>query len=154
METTIPDNTPRNHPCPCGSGKKFKRCHGEHATGVLGQAINLSNDESTADQNNSANANNPFAGFNPDQVDPQWMSSFMQGMQKLPKGQLQRLQSLMKQAMAGKDVSRQLSELQRTLPAGFQELMMQAPTDEALGNVETDAAQKPKRGFLKKLFNK
>ena len=21
-------NTPRNAPCPCGSGKKFKHCHG------------------------------------------------------------------------------------------------------------------------------
>jgi len=23
----------RNDPCPCGSGKKFKRCHGENAAG-------------------------------------------------------------------------------------------------------------------------
>jgi preprotein translocase subunit SecA len=22
------DKTPRNAPCPCGSGKKFKMCHG------------------------------------------------------------------------------------------------------------------------------
>lgn len=22
------ENTPRNSPCPCGSGKKFKKCHG------------------------------------------------------------------------------------------------------------------------------
>ncbi|MGA1724481.1 MAG: SEC-C metal-binding domain-containing protein, partial [Ilumatobacteraceae bacterium] len=22
------DKTPRNAPCPCGSGKKFKLCHG------------------------------------------------------------------------------------------------------------------------------
>jgi len=22
------DKTPRNAPCPCGSGKKFKQCHG------------------------------------------------------------------------------------------------------------------------------
>jgi preprotein translocase subunit SecA len=22
------ENTPRNNPCPCGSGKKFKKCHG------------------------------------------------------------------------------------------------------------------------------
>jgi preprotein translocase subunit SecA len=25
------DKTPRNAPCPCGSGKKFKRCHGNAA---------------------------------------------------------------------------------------------------------------------------
>jgi hypothetical protein len=24
-------NTPRNARCPCGSGKKFKQCHGRHA---------------------------------------------------------------------------------------------------------------------------
>jgi preprotein translocase subunit SecA len=23
------DKTPRNAPCPCGSGKKFKLCHGK-----------------------------------------------------------------------------------------------------------------------------
>jgi preprotein translocase subunit SecA len=22
------DKTPRNAPCPCGSGKKYKQCHG------------------------------------------------------------------------------------------------------------------------------
>jgi preprotein translocase subunit SecA len=25
------DKTPRNAPCPCGSGKKFKMCHGRNA---------------------------------------------------------------------------------------------------------------------------
>jgi preprotein translocase subunit SecA len=25
------DKTPRNAPCPCGSGKKFKQCHGANA---------------------------------------------------------------------------------------------------------------------------
>ena len=27
--TTIYADVPRNAPCPCGSGKKFKRCHGD-----------------------------------------------------------------------------------------------------------------------------
>jgi preprotein translocase subunit SecA len=26
--SAISDKTPRNAPCPCGSGKKFKHCHG------------------------------------------------------------------------------------------------------------------------------
>ena len=26
----IPTNTPRNKPCPCGSGKKYKHCHGKN----------------------------------------------------------------------------------------------------------------------------
>jgi preprotein translocase subunit SecA len=25
------DKTARNAPCPCGSGKKYKRCHGDNA---------------------------------------------------------------------------------------------------------------------------
>jgi hypothetical protein len=28
-------NTPRNAPCPCGSGEKYKRCCGRHAPPVL-----------------------------------------------------------------------------------------------------------------------
>ena len=24
----VSDKTPRNAPCPCGSGKKYKKCHG------------------------------------------------------------------------------------------------------------------------------
>jgi uncharacterized protein YecA (UPF0149 family) len=28
MPSIAPPKTPRNAPCPCGSGKKFKRCYG------------------------------------------------------------------------------------------------------------------------------
>jgi hypothetical protein len=28
----VSNKTPRNAPCPCGSGRKFKRCHGAHPT--------------------------------------------------------------------------------------------------------------------------
>jgi hypothetical protein len=31
-----PESTPRNAPCPCGSGQKYKRCCGEDAPPVLG----------------------------------------------------------------------------------------------------------------------
>ena len=34
QQTIVKDEwskTPRNAPCPCGSGKKFKKCHGEAA---------------------------------------------------------------------------------------------------------------------------
>jgi len=31
METARSDKTPRNAPCPCGSGKKYKKCHGLNA---------------------------------------------------------------------------------------------------------------------------
>jgi len=31
METARSDKVPRNAPCPCGSGKKYKKCHGLNA---------------------------------------------------------------------------------------------------------------------------
>jgi preprotein translocase subunit SecA len=34
QQTVVKDDfskTPRNAPCPCGSGKKFKLCHGKNA---------------------------------------------------------------------------------------------------------------------------
>ena len=34
----VPPQTPRNSPCPCGSGQKFKRCCGENAPAVLNAA--------------------------------------------------------------------------------------------------------------------
>ncbi len=30
-QANIPKDFPRNEPCPCGSGKKFKKCHGKNA---------------------------------------------------------------------------------------------------------------------------
>ncbi|MFN7933748.1 MAG: SEC-C metal-binding domain-containing protein, partial [Bryobacteraceae bacterium] len=32
---TKPESTPRNAPCPCGSGHKFKRCCGRNAPPAL-----------------------------------------------------------------------------------------------------------------------
>lgn len=117
---STPQVTPsigRNEPCPCGSGKKYKRCHGVDAAPKV-----------TA----PSPSPNPLAGmanapggmpFDPSQLDPAMMSQFMSAMQRLPKGQLQRIQSIMQRAMAGKDVSREAAELERTLPPDFQALM-------------------------------
>jgi len=38
-DTSTWDNVPRNAPCPCGSGQKFKHCHGN----VMGMAPSLAN---------------------------------------------------------------------------------------------------------------
>lgn len=45
-------------------------------------------------------------------------------MKRLPKSQVQRLQSLVQKAMAGKDVTREAAELEGVLPPDFQSLMM------------------------------
>ena len=44
-------------------------------------------------------------------------------LQRLPKGQMIRLQTLMQKAMQGKDVVRELTQLQRELPPDFQAML-------------------------------
>jgi hypothetical protein len=56
-------------------------------------------------------------------MDPQMMLQISQGLQRLPKGQLQRLQAIMQKAMNGKDVTAEAQELERSLPKDFQEMM-------------------------------
>jgi preprotein translocase subunit SecA len=34
MQATTPGKVGRNDPCPCGSGKKFKHCHGGAAANI------------------------------------------------------------------------------------------------------------------------
>ncbi len=102
--------TGRNEPCPCGSGKKYKRCCGVNAAPKL-----------TAPKN-------PPQDFPVNQealngMDPQMMMQFAQAFQRLPKGQLQRLQSIMQRAMSGKDVTSEAQEFEKSLPLDFQNLL-------------------------------
>jgi len=61
------------------------------------------------------------AGFSPEQN--QMMLQVAQLMQRIPKGQLQRLQSIMQRAMAGKDVRREAAEFEASLPPAFHDLL-------------------------------
>jgi hypothetical protein len=111
----------RNEPCHCGSGKKFKRCHGVDA------APKLSPPKAAWNPAEGAAGATPGAmpgGFDPSKMDPQMMQQFAQTLQRLPKGQLQRLQGIMQRAMAGKDVTQEAAEFERTLPPELQQLMM------------------------------
>lgn len=117
-QANIDSATGRNEPCPCGSGKKFKRCHG------VGAAPKMTPPKEAGPTLPGAAANPAFpAGLDPSQFDPQMMQQFAQSLQRLPKGQLQRLQSLMQRAMSGKDVSKESEDFERTLPVEFQQLM-------------------------------
>ncbi len=126
METDQYKNVGRNEPCPCGSGKKFKRCHGENTPWQGNQKPELpvtaaaDTDESDADVGNSL-------GFDPSKMDLSWLAEFSSAIQRLPKGQLNQLQILMQKAMSGKDVARELEELQRKLPMSVQELLQKSP---------------------------
>ncbi len=103
----------RNEPCPCRSGKKYKRCCGANAAPKITPP--------------KAPSGGIPGGFDPSSMgnfDPQMMMQMSQALQRLPKGQLQRLQSLMQKAMGGKDVSAEAAEFEKGLPPDFQNMMM------------------------------
>lgn len=102
----------RNEPCPCGSGKKYKRCHGEDSAGIIGAP-------KAAPQMPSAEG----LPFDPNSMDPAMMAQMAQAMQRLPKAHLHKIQTVMQRAMQGKDVTREAAELERMLPGGFRNLM-------------------------------
>jgi hypothetical protein len=118
----------RNEPCPCGSGKKYKRCCGVDAAPKL-----------------TAPAAGPAGlpgGLPPgmDQMDPAMMMQLSQAFQRLPRAQMQKFQSLMQRAMAGKDVSREAEELERSLPPEFKELMSSMAARTPDGGLPTQAS--------------
>lgn len=107
----------RNEPCPCGSGSKYKRCCGKDAAPKLGKPADLQ-----GRMNEMASAGGLPPGFDPSKVDPQAMSEFNRALMRMPRGQLQRLQSIMQRAMSGQDVSREAAELDRLLPPELKKL--------------------------------
>lgn len=130
--TTEKTRLGRNEPCPCGSGKKYKRCCGKDAAPLLGAPMDMSKRLAQAGMAPSAGgpadgAANPMAGFDPSQMDPQWLAEFQRSMQRLPRGQLQKMQALMQRAMAGKDVSREAAELERMMPPELLEMARSGP---------------------------
>ncbi len=127
MDTEQFKNVGRNDPCPCGSGKKFKKCHAESVEWK-------GNAQATAPAEESASA--PEAPqFDPSKMDLNWLAEFSAAIQRLPKGQLQQLQALMQKGMMGKDVTRELEDLQRRLPPSVQELLKKSPQlDQQLEN--------------------
>jgi len=129
METVEYKNVGRNEPCPCGSGKKFKKCHGENAPwqGNAKAGTSAESDDSSTESGSENAASSGAPQFDPSKMDLNWLAQFSSAMQRLPKGQMQQLQALMQKAMAGKNVTRELEELQRKLPPSFQELLQNSP---------------------------
>lgn len=113
-------NVGRNDACPCGSGKKFKRCHGEN--------LPWQGNPSSPNGEDSGNSSDPQTPqFDPSKMDLTWLAQFSSAIQRLPKGQLQQLQAIMQKGMQGKDVTRELEDLQRRLPPSVQELLKKSP---------------------------
>jgi hypothetical protein len=141
MDTEAYKNVGRNEPCPCGSGKKFKKCHGENQAW---QGHTKAEPETSANSEGAGEnqAQDAAPAFDPSKMDLTWLAEFSAAMQRLPKGQLQQLQILMQKAMNGKDVARELEELQRKLPPSVQELLSKSPAlDSQLADAQAGAAE-------------
>ena len=66
----------------------------------------------------------PNMPFDVNNLDPEWMAQFSKALQRLPHGQMQRLQAMMQKAMSGKDVSREAETFEKTLPPELQSLLL------------------------------
>ncbi len=140
MENIDYKNVGRNDPCPCGSGKKLKKCHGE-SVAWQGNTPAATESESTTDSAEGTEQSMP--NFDPSKMDLEWLATFSSAIQRLPKGQLARLQGLMQKAMAGKNVTRELEEFQRTLPPSFQEMLKNSPQLDSQLDQASSASQAP-----------
>lgn len=129
-EAVAAEQLGRNEPCHCGSGKKFKRCHG------VGAAPKLSAPAPKTEA--TATGANPMAsmmgGMDPSQMDPEMTKKMQAMLQRLPRGQLIKLQSIMQRAMAGKDVSRESMEMERLLPPEFTQMARAMQAQAAIAN--------------------
>ena len=124
----------RNEPCPCGSGKKYKRCHGVAAAPKLGVPKNMPSPDTLAKMQENMNG-----------MDPEMMSQMSNALQRLPRGQMQKLQSIMQKAMRGQDVSKEAEAFEKTLPPDFQAMMsgFKMPDEQALSQMMGQAGIDP-----------
>lgn len=135
----------RNDPCTCGSGKKYKRCHGATASPAVAEPA-------TPTEGAALNSDAP-AGFDPSQFDPAQMMEMAKVLRRLPKGQVQRLQTLIQQAMMGRDVTQEMLQLQSSLPLDVQQMFLSMGAQgQATGTEDPTADPKAKRGFFKRMF--
>ncbi len=110
----VDEEVSRNEPCPCGSGRKYKRCHGVSAPPKLSTPA-----AAGTGAEGGAGAGNPAALLQ--NMDPAALAQMQQALARIPKGQLQRLQGLMQKAMSGKDVSQEAADFERNLPTDLQQ---------------------------------
>ena len=86
--------------------------------------------------------------------DPKMLMKLTQVMQRLPKSQLHQMQTLVQQAMAGKDVSREMAQFQKTLPPQARELLEMLSKQVPQGEVGSDALGEKKEGRFSKIWKK
>jgi hypothetical protein len=135
--TTTPEpQIGRNEDCPCGSGKKYKRCHG------VGAAPKYTTP--AAQPQMTAGAPGMPPGFDPSQMDPAMMSQMTQMLQRLPRAQMMKLQSIMQRAMAGQDVAAEAAMIEKMLPPEFAEMSRQMMMASGMMSQMNTPAELPK----------
>ena len=150
-ETVGKERVGKNEPCPCGSGKKYKRCHGKSVGGVsVSEALKNKKPKKQKFQMPGAGGGMPGAegmgGVDPSQFDQGQLQEMASLMKRMPKGQVQKIQSMMQRAMAGKDVSAEAAQLEKTLPPEFHEMVkgMSMPGMEGMdGGADSDGGDEP-----------
>ncbi len=135
--TTTPEpQIGRNEDCPCGSGKKYKRCHG------VGAAPKYTAPANPAAMPGGSAGLPP--GFDPSQMDPAMMQQMAQMIQRLPRAQMMKLQSIMQRAMAGQDVSAEAAMIEKMLPPEFADMSRQMMMASGMMNQMNAPAELPK----------
>lgn len=66
-----------------------------------------------------------FPPFDPSKMDPKALMEMSRLIQQLPPEQLNKMQTLMHNMMAGFDVRREMEEFEKSLPPGFREKLME-----------------------------
>lgn len=89
--------------------------------------------------------NSPFGlpPFDPSKMDPKILMKLSQLIAQLPPAQMQRLQSLMHNMMAGFDVSKDLAQFEKDLPPGFRENLMSILSEQAQLDTAKPVASAP-----------
>ena len=71
--------------------------------------------------------------FDPSQMDPKLLMELSRIVQQLPPDQVQKMQTLMHNMMAGFDVSQEMAQFEKGLPPGFREKLMTLMGGQDLG---------------------
>lgn len=81
--------------------------------------------------------------FDPSKMDPKVLMELSQLIQQLPPEQLNRMRTLMHNAMAGYDVRKEMEEFEKGLPDGFREKIFSLATQnpQAFGGASAAAGQ-------------
>jgi hypothetical protein len=101
--------------------------------------------------------NQPFGmpPFDPSKMDPKVLMQLSELMRQLPPAQIQKMQTLMHNMMAGFDVKKDMEEFEKSLPPGFRDKMMSLlggpgaaaaftpPTPQASNTIEVEPSSTP-----------